>query len=65
MLSKFQSQPDGILPVMFSPEVFSDDATKERIRRHLINPFDVISDEDIRNVKTEMNVPSEIVYTQD
>jgi|GEM_PF-2685422 len=33
------------------PYTFSDEKTKEKIQRHLSDPHDVISENDIRNVK--------------
>ena len=35
-------------------ETFLDEATHERIRRHIADKNDVISEEDIRNVRTDI-----------
>lgn len=37
-------------------EIFLDDATQERIHKHLSDINDVITEEDIRNVKTDMSI---------
>jgi hypothetical protein len=36
------------------PVLFSDEVTKDKIRRHLTDINDVISEDDIRNIKTDM-----------
>lgn len=36
------------------PASFSDENTKNKIRKHLTDINDVISEEDIRNIKTDM-----------
>ncbi len=59
MLTKFQTMPDGL-----NVEIFSDAVTKEKIHKHLLNPLDIISEQDIINIKTEMSVENEAaVYT--
>jgi hypothetical protein len=42
-----QGETDGTQ----EPYTFSDENTKEKIRRHLKDPNDVISENDIKNVK--------------
>ncbi|MEP6713073.1 MAG: hypothetical protein ABJA37_11680 [Ferruginibacter sp.] len=42
----------GILPA--TTEVFFDNVTKEKIRKHLSDFNDVITEEDIKNIKTDM-----------
>ncbi len=36
------------------PASFSDEITKNKIRKHLTDINDVISEDDIRNIKTDM-----------
>jgi hypothetical protein len=35
-------------------EIFTDDVTKKKVRKHLINPNDTITEQDLLNVKTAM-----------
>ncbi len=37
-------------------EVFFDHATKEKIHKHLSDINDIITEEDIKNIKTDMTV---------
>ncbi|MBS1497388.1 MAG: hypothetical protein JSU03_02910 [Bacteroidetes bacterium] len=37
-------------------KIYFDDATKDRIRKHLSDINDVITEEDIRNVKTDISI---------
>jgi hypothetical protein len=41
-----------------NPEIFFDSATKEKIRRHLTDESDTITEDDLVNIKTEMTVVS-------
>lgn len=38
----------------FTGEIFTDEATKQKIHIHIIDPDDTITDEDLLKVKTEM-----------
>ncbi|RZM18268.1 MAG: hypothetical protein EOO88_41185, partial [Pedobacter sp.] len=52
-----QETPIQATPIPgFSSEVFSDEATKEKIRKHLSDINDVITEDDIKNVRTSMTV---------
>jgi hypothetical protein len=35
-------------------EIFTDDVTKKKVRTHIINPNDTITEQDLLNVKTAM-----------
>ena len=39
----------------FTKQVFSDEATRARIQRHLYDQHDIITDADIENIKTSMS----------
>lgn len=39
-------------------EIFTDEATKEKIHIHILNPNDTITEEDLLNVKTVMTPAS-------
>lgn len=56
MLTKFQMQPDSFNMGDYSAEIFTDRATKDKVRKHITNPADIISEEDLINIKTKMTV---------
>ena len=39
----------------FTKDIFGDEATAEKVRRHLSDENDLITDEDLKNIKTEMS----------
>lgn len=39
-------------------EIFSDQETKDKVRKHILNPNDTITEEDLLNVKTAMTPAS-------
>ena len=42
--------------ILTTTEVFFDFATKEKIHKHLSDINDIITEEDIRNIKTDMTL---------
>jgi hypothetical protein len=38
----------------FTGEIFTDEATKQKIHNHILNPDDTITEEDLLKVKTVM-----------
>ncbi|MDB5203908.1 MAG: hypothetical protein JWQ27_3317 [Ferruginibacter sp.] len=40
-------------------EIFTDDDTHRKIQEHLSNPNDTITEEDIKNIKTDMTLVSQ------
>jgi len=46
-------------------DVFNDKATKSKIYRHLNDINDVISEEDIRNIKVSIPGSDNILFTRD
>ena len=39
-------------------EIFSDQETRDKVRKHILNPNDTITEEDLLNVKTAMTPAS-------
>ncbi len=35
-------------------EIFTDEETRDKVRKHILNPNDTITEEDLLNVKTAM-----------
>lgn len=61
MLKEKKFQDIGIIDV---PYTFSDEATKEKIKRHISDINDVISENDIKNVKVPGSEKSDRLQTK-
>lgn len=49
---------NGLNDEKITGEIFTDEATREKIHTHIINPLDTITDQDLLNVKTVMTPAS-------
>ena len=48
----------------FMKDIFADEATAEKVRRHLSDENDMITDEDLANIKTEMSEAAKLKFQQ-
>ena len=48
----------------FTKDIFADEATAEKVRRHLSDENDLITDEDLANIKTEMSEAAKLKFQE-